>query len=139
MAADTDLAIGTSVVLVLAGAALRYTLDVLPEEIEIVRGDDNGSWPDQDNLLAWAQQIIAVAPPPFDLPYYARLLDAVRKLRIEVPSGSIYGLVQPPMPCGIGACQACLVRCGKQEVAACLDGPAFDLLSLTALPTESAS
>jgi hypothetical protein len=138
MLAETALSKGLAVTLALAGAATHYSLEALPNEIEIVHGDAEGVWPQQVATFNWAQQIVAVAPPPFDLPYYARLLDAVRQVRIDVPAGYVYGLIQPPIPCGIGACQACLVRSGGEDVAACLDGPAFDLLSLNALPTEAA-
>ncbi len=137
MLAETALFKNVSVTLALMGAALHYPLEALPEEIEIIRGDDAGMWPDHENTLRWADQIVAVAPPPFDLPYFARLLDSVRKIRVEVPDGYVYGLLQPPMPCGVGACLACLVRCGRDEIAACIDGPAFDLLSLSALPTQA--
>jgi aerobic-type carbon monoxide dehydrogenase small subunit (CoxS/CutS family) len=51
----------------------------------------------------------------------------VRRVRMNVPEGYAYGLFQPPMPCGVGACGACLVRSGGEDVAACVDGPAFDL------------
>ena len=54
-----------------------------------------------------------------------------------VPPQHVFGLFQPPMPCGVGACQACLVRRNGEEVPACLEGPAFDLLSLNVLLSES--
>ncbi|MCC7448552.1 MAG: hypothetical protein IT324_14115 [Anaerolineae bacterium] len=133
--AETALGKGVSVAMVLIGAALHYPLEALPEEMEIVRGTDDGKWASQADTFKWADQIVAVASPPFDMPYYGKLLASLRDIRVEVPTGHVYGLFQPPMPCGIGACQACLIRSGSQEVAACLEGPAFDLLTLKALPT----
>ncbi len=133
MLAEKTLAKGASVTLILFGAALHYPLEALPQEIEILRGDDRGNWPGQEETLRWAEQILAVAPPPYDVPYYGQLLESIRQVRIEIPAGYVYGLFQPPMPCGIGACQACLIRCGSEEVPACVEGPAFDLLSIHAL------
>jgi dihydroorotate dehydrogenase electron transfer subunit len=135
--AETVLAVGAAVTLALIGAALHYPLEALPEEIEVIRGGDRGQWPNQPETLRWADQIFVVAPPPFDIPYYAQLLQVLRETRVEVPPQHVFGLFQPPMPCGVGACQACLVRRGGEEVAACLEGPAFDLLSLNVLLSES--
>jgi len=135
--AETALARGAAVTLALMGAALHYPLDALPEELEIVRGDEGGQWPAQPQTLRWAEQIFVVAPPPFDIPYYAQLLETLRETRVEVPEHHVYGLFQPPMPCGVGACQACLVRRDAEEVPACIEGPAFDLLSLNAVVSES--
>ncbi len=137
MLAEAALKQGAAATLALIGAALHYPLEALPEELEIVRGDDHGSWPDQPETLKWAEQIFAVAPPPFEVGAYAQLLDRIREARLEVPPQHVFGLFQPPMPCGVGACQACLVRCGGEEVAACIEGPAFDLLSMNAVLSES--
>lgn len=120
-----------SVTLVLVGSAQHYALEALPAEIEVLRGDEQGQWPEQKQNFGWADQIIAVAPPPSDLRRYARLVEDVRKVRVEVAEGYLTGLFQPPMPCGIGACQACLIRCPHHEVLACVDGPALDLLSVS--------
>src|SRR5258708_30924206 len=137
--AETALAKGVAVTVALIGSATHYPLEMLPQEIEIVRGVENSNeLPDKATTLRWADQIVAVAPPPSDMGYYARLLDAVREMRVQVPSDYVFGLLQPPMPCGVGACQACVVRVGRDEVPPCLDGPAFDLLTLHSLPTESA-
>src|SRR5258708_14741456 len=81
--AETALAEGLSVALALVGAALNYSLDALPQEIEIIRGDSanpNGVWPNQAETLRWADQIVAVAPPPFDVTHYTHLLDALREV-----------------------------------------------------------
>src|SRR6185295_18132361 len=134
--AETALAKGAAVTLALIGASLQYPIDALPPEIEVIRGDASGQWPNQPETLRWAEQIFVVAPPPFDIPYYTQLLGAVREARVEVPPQHVFGLFQPPMPCGVGACQACLVRRGGEEVPACLEGPAFDLLTLNVLLSE---
>lgn len=131
MAANLTLARGGAVTLVLVGNARGYPIDALPPEIEIVRVDSHETWQDRDKALAWADQVIAVAPPSFDQVVYPRLLSDIRRVRIEPAVNYVLGLFHGPMPCGVGACQACLVRLtGGEEAAACLEGPAFDLLNV---------
>lgn len=135
--AQNMLANGGAVALALLGRAVHYPVDALPTEVEVYRGDSDGNWLERTESIRWADQVVAVAPPPYDIPFYARLLQAIRDVRIEIPADYVLGLVQPPMPCGVGACQACLVRCGSDEIPACMDGPAFDMLSLTAVVKET--
>jgi hypothetical protein len=118
---------GGSVALALLGAAAQYPLDWLPKEIEITRAESLARWETRDHALRWADQIVALAPPPYDMQHYRHLAEEVRRVRISLPANYCYGLFQPPMPCGIGACAACLVRWRGEDVYACLDGPAFDL------------
>ncbi|HLY26920.1 MAG TPA: hypothetical protein VKQ72_11315 [Aggregatilineales bacterium] len=137
MLADDALRKKMAVTLALVGTALHYPLDGLSQEIEIIRGDSEGAWPEQAETLRWAEQIVAVAPPPFDLLHYGRLLSALQDIRLDVPSDYAYVLYQPPMPCGVGACRACLLDYGKEEAMACQDGPAFDLIKLKAVTREA--
>lgn len=136
MLAESALAQGTAVSLALLGAATHYPLEALPEEVEVIRGNDQGKWPDQPEALRWAEQVFAVAPPPYDVPYYTQLLDSIRQVRMEVPAQYVFGLFQPPLPCGVGACQACLIRRSGEEVPACTEGMAFDLTTLHLLAPE---
>jgi dihydroorotate dehydrogenase electron transfer subunit len=131
MLADQAIQNQVAVVLVLAGEARSYPIDALPPEIEVIRGDAHGNWLHMNESVTWADQVLAVAPPPHDVPHYRHLLDVIRAARTEVPRGFVYGLFQPPMPCGVGACGACLLRAHGHEVYTCLDGPAFDLLDIT--------
>jgi dihydroorotate dehydrogenase electron transfer subunit len=119
-----------SVTLALVGAARHYALEALPPELEIVRGDDRGEWPEQRASISWADQIVAVALP-HDPSHYIKLLEMALRVRVELPHGYVSGLFQPPLPCGIGACRACLVACHRHELLACVEGPAFDLLRVT--------
>ncbi|GAB4547183.1 MAG: hypothetical protein OHK0023_08080 [Anaerolineae bacterium] len=129
---------GTAVTLVLVGAARGYPLEALPAELEVIRAADHSLWAEKDRLLQWAELVIALAPPPHDLPAYGRLLDDITRIRIQPAAGFAYGLIQPPLPCGYGACGACWVRLKDgEEVATCTDGMAFDLLSLSLTPTTA--
>lgn len=128
MLANTALARGGGVALALIGSAAYYPVETLPTEIEVIRAHDDLEWAERDRMLGWAEQVVAVAPAGFDLPAYTRLMDHVQRLRVEPADGYAYGLFHPPIPCGVGACQACLIHLrGGHEAAACMDGPAFDL------------
>jgi hypothetical protein len=127
---------GGAVTLALIGAAQAYANEALPPEIEVVRATSTETWTDQLKALTWAEQVVAIAPPGGDLPSYTRLLENIRKARLEPAPSYAYGLFHPPMPCGVGACQACVVRqINGEEMTACTDGPAFDLLALSLVQT----
>jgi dihydroorotate dehydrogenase electron transfer subunit len=130
MLADIAIQRRLGVALALIGSARGYPLEALPPEIEIVRGNDDGSWPEQTVSLVWADQVVAVAPP-HDRSHYARLLETITQVRVEAASGYVSGLFQPSLPCGVGACGACAIACQRREVLACVDGPALDLLNVT--------
>jgi len=131
MLAQTVLERKGSVTLALIGRAQHYPVDALPEEIEVIRAEDHASWPNRDKVFTWADQVVAVAPPPFDIPSYTKLLNNIREVRMWVVERYVYGIFHHPMPCGIGACGACLVRLDNGDDApACVEGPAFDLLNV---------
>lgn len=128
MLAGQIIARGGAVTLALIGQARHYPVEALPAEIEVVRAAEHTGWTDRLTALRWADQIVAVAPPPLDVPVFAKLLDDVRMARVEIAADFLYGLFQPPMPCGVGACQACVVQLnGGDDSPACIDGPAYDL------------
>lgn len=126
MLAEQALNVRVAVALALIGEAQYYPLEALPPEIEILRGED-ATWQGQRDSIRWADQIVAVAPPPQDRAYYLKLRAAAKDARGEIAPGYVLGLFQPPMPCGVGACLACLVRVRGEDVAACVEGPTFDL------------
>lgn len=130
MLADVAIQRRIAVALALIGTARSYALEALPPEIEIVRGADDGTWPEQHTSLTWADQVVAVAPP-HDRSAYARLLETITQVRVEAAPGYVSGLFQPSLPCGVGACGACAIACQRREVLACVDGPALDLLNVT--------
>ncbi|MFQ3536532.1 MAG: hypothetical protein SNJ58_11705 [Aggregatilineales bacterium] len=118
----------TAIALVLIGQARHYPLEGLPSAFEVIRAEHYEMWGERDDQLKWADQVFIAAPPPYDVPAYLRLLEDARRARHAVGSDWLYGIFQPPMPCGVGACQACLVRLrGGEEAPACTDGIAFDL------------
>jgi hypothetical protein len=44
-----------------------------------------------------------------------------------VPKNYLFGVFQPVMPCGTGACQSCMLRANQGTSLICVDGPAYDL------------
>lgn len=88
----------------------------LPLDVEIVRGEATAE------LCAWADVVALDVPEPVTL---ARALRALRPTR---PAGFVQALITPPMPCGVGACQACAAEVGAaHRQLACLSGPVFQL------------
>jgi NAD(P)H-flavin reductase len=126
MLAEEALERRVSVTLLLLGAARAYPLEALPPEIEIVRGDEKGQF--SPDYLKWADQVIAVAP---DAERYSALFEAAVRARTEIAPNFLSVIYQLPMPCGVGACSACAVRCKGSERLACVDGPVFDLLEVS--------
>ncbi len=117
-----------SVTLVLLGRALQYATDHLPELVEVVRGDEIGvQWPEMVMTFGWADQVFVAVAQDDEPSRFAEVLRVARETRVEVPRNYIFGVFQPTLPCGIGACSACMLRMGKELVPACTHGPAFDL------------
>ena len=118
---------GVQMTLVLGGSAARYPLELLSPEIEIVRAED-WSWPEQVEMLHWADQVLVLTAPHQQAEVYGRFYDMVTQLRHQViPEDYIAGLYYGRLACGVGACMACQVPARKEPLLACSDGPAFDL------------
>ncbi|MEM6283661.1 MAG: hypothetical protein AAF787_15825 [Chloroflexota bacterium] len=119
-----------SVTLVLLGSAADYPTQLLPPEVEIVRSDDRNNpwaWPDQVITIGWADQVFAAVPPANELAYFEQMWQVFKERRAEVPSGYLWGVFQSVLPCGVGACNACMVQTKAGFRLACVDGPAIDL------------
>jgi hypothetical protein len=116
-----------NVTLLLLGTAADYGTGHLPEEVEIIKGGADFDWPNRLTTIGWADQIFVTVSPLNEQRSYRKFWAAFRELRSDAPAGYIFGIFQMPMPCGVGACDACLVKCRSGEVAACIEGPALDL------------
>lgn len=87
----------------------------LPPAVEIARG------PITADLVLWADLVaLDVAEPRV----CAR---EVRAMCPPRPQAFVQALVTPPMPCGVGACQACWVETARGRRLACVDGPVIAL------------
>lgn len=120
-----------SVTLVLLGAARTYETPHLPAEVEVVHGDVMLAWPEQVMTLGWADQIFVAVRPDDELNRFAEVKRLVETLRTDIPQHYLFGVFQPYLPCGIGACSACLVRRGRTLLPVCTEGPALDLKAIT--------
>lgn len=119
-----------SVTLVLLGSARQYETQHLPPEVEIIRGDsedDPLGWANQVMTVGWADQVFVTVSRDNESDHFQQILDRFHELRADVPQNYLFGIFQPALPCGAGACYACVVRTRKGEPLSCTDGPAFDL------------
>ena len=89
--------------------------DLLPPDVEIYRG------PLTAELAGWADVVALDVVDP------AARAARLRALAPERGPDYIQALHQPPMPCGVGACQACWVHLAHANARklACADGPVF--------------
>lgn len=116
-----------SVTMVLLGTARGYTTQHVAQEVEIVLGDDDKdslSWPNQVMTVGWADQVFAAVGHPGE---YKAVLDRFQERRNDLPPNYLFGVFDPMLPCGAGACYACVLQTRKGNSLVCTDGPAYDL------------
>lgn len=79
------------------------------------------------DMVRWADQLM-LALPVHD---YAQAASLVRSARLHPVARFAQALVRTPLPCGVGACLACIVPLAKgRHTRACIHGPVFDLFDL---------
>jgi hypothetical protein len=124
-----------SVTLVLSGSAAQYPTKHLPPEVEVFQADDQLAWPNRVMSVGWADQVFAAVNGDDEFKHFATVWKVFTGLRAEIPKTYLYAVFQAIQPCGVGACQACLVtQKGGESSLICLDGPALDM---TTLPLDS--
>lgn len=119
-----------SVTLVLLGSARHYPTNHLPPEVEIIRGenpDEPLTWPDQVKSIGWADRVFAAVPPGDEMITFGQLWHLFSERRGDLGAKYLYGVFQSLLPCGVGACDGCMVRTKNGLKLACVDGPAMDL------------
>ena len=124
-----------SVTIVLLGTAINYNTQHLPAEVEVVHGlDDQNAekqvtWDNQVMTVGWADQVFAVVNRRDELTHFKQILDHFNELRNKIPQNYLFGVFQPQVPCGTGACYACMLKTRINEGTSlvCTEGPAFDL------------
>jgi len=100
----------------------------LPPEVEYVTPAADDLLETLSGLLEWADALY-LATAADQLPAILTLLRR-RLLRLRKGFAQVLLLPPPSMPCGIGACDLCIVRTSGGFRRACRDGLVFDLLSL---------
>lgn len=118
-----------SVTLLLLGTARDYDAQYLPPEVEVIRGEGDGlTWANQVMTVGWADQVFITVSPDQEILHFYDIWTLFHKLRADMPPNYLWGVFRPPLPCGVGACCACMVRLkGNNAIYACIDGPAVDL------------
>ena len=119
-----------SITMVLMGSARDYDTNHLPGEIEIIQADDDLTWSDMVMTLGWADQVFATVGPGDELAQLGDIVRVMRERRNDVPANYAYGVLQRQLPCGVGACHACMLSLRGARKLQCVDGPAFDLTTL---------
>jgi hypothetical protein len=123
-----------SVTMVLSGKAAEYPAAHLPKEVEVIQADDSLQWANRVMTIGWADQVFVTVAPDDELGRFGNVYRLFRELRAELPKSYLFGVFQPIQPCGIGACQACMIPLQQHETTLiCTDGPALDLTTV-ALP-----
>lgn len=116
----------SEVALVLLGEATHYPYAGIPPAVEVITGEHD--WPDQDETLRWADQVFAVVSEAFWQDYFSTLYHAARGVYGgKLPVNFFYGVFDMALPCGTGACMACMIRCKTNSKFLCSEGPALDL------------
>ena len=87
--------------------------ELLPPDVEIHRGALTAE------LAAWADVVILDVADPRARARHIRELASPRAEQF------VQALFQVPMPCGVGACQACWVEPLNSKRLACTEGPVF--------------
>lgn len=134
------LANNVAVTLVLLGEAVHYATQHLPPEVEVLRGtppapkdqkpltvEEELIWPNQVLTVGWADQVFAAVGQDDEMRRFYDVLAMLRRLRAEVPKNYLFGVFQPALACGVGACACCMIAAQGALHQVCMEGPAFDL------------
>ncbi|TVR21485.1 MAG: hypothetical protein EA396_08005 [Anaerolineaceae bacterium] len=119
-----------SVTLVLTGTARTYNTEHLDRRVEIIRGDEGFTWPDQVMNAGWADQVFVTTGGADENAAFRMVYDHFETLRASVQPNYLFGVFRPILPCGVGACGACWLASKRGAAMICTDGPAFDLTQM---------
>ena len=116
-----------SVTMVLMGTAKDYDTQHLHEDVEIIHAEDDLTWADMVMTLGWADQVFVLVGQGDELSYFSQVMNLIRERRNDIPQNYIFGVFQNVLPCGVGACNVCMLKMTEGTQLQCIDGPAFDL------------
>jgi dihydroorotate dehydrogenase electron transfer subunit len=99
----------------------------LPHEAEYLTPEPDRRLAQLEDLLPWADALY-LAVSPLLLP---DILTLLRRRLLRLPKSFAQALIRSvAMPCGLGACDLCVVGTTNGYRRACREGPVFDLPSL---------
>lgn len=119
-----------SVTMVLAGSARDYSPRSLDARVEVITGEADFTWPNQVMNVGWADQVFVTVDEAEETALFRLVLERFEELRAVIPVSYLFGVFRPILPCGAGACHACMVSLKTGEALACTEGPAFDLTQM---------
>lgn len=116
-----------AVTLVLLGRAAKYGTAHLPPEVEVQLGDDDLNWQNRVTTVGWADQVFVAVAPYDELANFRLIWNMFHEVRADIPQNHLFGVFNPILPCGVGACSACMLQLKGTTALICAEGPAFDL------------
>lgn len=128
------LANNVSVTLLLLGT--DYSTQHLPPEVEVIQGEvsrdketpaERLDWANRVTTVGWADQVFVAVCPDDEMAGFREIWGLFSALRADIPTNYLFGVFQPLLPCGIGACSACMIKLRDGTAMMCIEGPAFDL------------
>ncbi len=132
------LANNVSVTLLMLGT--DYSTQHLPPEVEVIQGEvkpdkelpaDKLDWANRVTTIGWADQVFATVPPDDEIAGFREIFGLFSALRADIPANYLFGVFRPLLPCGVGACSACMVKLKEGTALMCVDGPALDLTKVS--------
>ena len=133
MLAQEAVAQTAEVAFVMLGSAIEYPFEGIPAAVEVITGEEHDKWDDREATINWADQIFAVVDQALWLDHFSNLFHLVRKIKGKVSTNFMFGVFNLPLPCGTGACTACMIRCKTGTKLTCKQGPAVDLTEVQLL------
>ncbi|MBE2266850.1 MAG: hypothetical protein IAE80_01375 [Anaerolinea sp.] len=118
-----------AVTLLLLGSARDYTTQHLPPEVEILQGDSDLQWANRVTTVGWADQVFVTVGD--DEQQFARVWHLFQELRADIPPNYLWAVYRPVLPCGVGACSACLIKAKDSLHYVCTEGAALDMTKMT--------
>lgn len=120
------------VTLLLLGSAKAYSTEHLPPEVEVLRGEgETLQWQNRVTTIGWADQVFVTVAPEDEQDHFQTIWKLFQELRADVPSNYLFGVFNPVLPCGVGACSACTLKIQSSTALMCVDGPAVDLTKVS--------
>ncbi len=126
-----------SVTLLLLGT--DYDTHHLPPEVEVIQGEIKTgapvaklNWPNRVTTIGWADQVFVTVGAQDEMAFFTEIWTVFSELRADIPANYLFGVFRPPLPCGVGACSACMVKLkGSDMSLMCTDGPALDMTKVS--------